>query len=288
MDELFIVLQSMGNRTANPELVKEIMCLMFDGYNRRKRNGTLYAGLKDIPKSLIVMYWNLAEKQELNEIYSKFKRKYIINENDLENVHNRKERLGLREVYDFISDFDDGHWLNLYIILKLHALLYSKVDYPEFGGSFRTENCCIESSDVTTTPHELVPKEITALYSEFEELLKLGRSINERKAHDELINYVDAVIRLKCKLIKIHPFKDGNGRTCRALVNLMFKQVNLPPVYIQKREKEEYIRAMDSALRNQDYDLIEGFYYYKLCDSIIDLNFDISFDEATIAPKTIK
>ena len=59
----------------------------------------------------------------------------------MEDVHDKKERLGLGEVYDFLNSFDDSHWINLYIILRLHQILYSKVDYPEFGGQFRNENC---------------------------------------------------------------------------------------------------------------------------------------------------
>jgi len=288
MEGFRLLIAMLESRDLNPELVKETICLMFDGYKKRKRVGTLYSGLKDLPKSLIEVYWALAEKQDLSEIYNKFKRKYIINENDLEDVHNKKERLGLGEVYDFINEFDENHWINLYIILKIHALLYSKVDYPEFGGNFRQENCFISSSDVSTTPYDMITTEISALYQEFEDLLKWAKSINEYHKTEELIDYINVVIKLKCKLIKIHPFKDGNGRTFRALVNLMFKQVELPPIYIQKKEKEEYIKAMDSAIRLGNYESIQGFYYYKLCDSIVDLNFDISLDDINYIRKSIK
>ena len=59
----------------------------------------------------------------------------------------------------------------------------------------------------------------------------------------------------------------------------MFKQVNLPPVYVQHKEKEEYIKAMDSAVRLGDYSSIQGFYYYKICDSIVELDFNKQIDE---------
>ncbi|MBE6152021.1 MAG: Fic family protein [Firmicutes bacterium] len=288
MEELYKILSSNDGKGFTPEVVREFICLMFDGYKKRKKDGKIYSGAKDIPCALITMYWSFAEKTDLNEIYNKFKRKYIINENNLEDVHDRKERVGLGEVYDFLNSFDDNHWNNIYIILKIHQILYSKVDFPEFGGKFRTENCFISSSDVSTTPYHLISAEISQMYKTFDELLRWGKDIKENKKISELIPYINSVIELKCKLIRIHPFKDGNGRSCRAMVNLLFKQVDLPPVYIQTKEKTEYIKAMDNAIRLNNYDSIQGFYYYKLCDSIVELNYDNSLGELSDSKKTKK
>lgn len=285
MEVFETILKMYGNSDFNPEVVREIICLMLDGYKKRKRDGSLYSGIKDIPSALVTLYWSFADKQDLGEIYNKFKRKYILNENNLEEIHNKKERLGLGEVYDFLSSFTDEHWINIYIILKIHQILYSKVDYSEFGGNFRTENCFISNSDVSTTPYHLISSEIASFYEPFEQLLKWGRDIKANNKTSELIDYINSVIELKCKLIKIHPFKDGNGRTCRALVNLLFKQVELPPVYIAKKEKDEYIKAMDSAVRLNDYDSIRGFYYYKICDSIVELDFDKNLEDINTMKK---
>ena len=87
-----------------------------------------------------------------------------------------------------------------------------------------------------------------------------------------LMDYIDRAIEIKCKLIEIHPFEDGNGRTFRALVNLLFRKINLPPIYVRKLEKREYIEAMDRAIRLKDTSSIKKFYYYKICDSIIELD----------------
>lgn len=258
----------------NPEVAKEFISMAFEGYKKRKRLGTLYDVGKEIPCLLIYTYYSYIEHPNFIEIYDQFKRRYILNENKLEDVHNKKEREGLSLVYDFLSDFDENNWANIYLILQIHQILYSRVDYPEFGGSFRTENCFISSSDVSTAPYDMISSEISALYNEFEELIKRTSEIQKNKDAKELIKYINDVIILKCKLIKIHPFKDGNGRTFRALVNLMFKQVNLPPVYVQNKEKEEYIKAMDRAVRLGDYGQIQGFYYYKICDSIVELDFN--------------
>lgn len=45
------------------------------------------------------------------------------------------------------------------------------------------------------------------------------------------------ILVLENSLIKIHPFRDGNGRTTRALMNALFKIVGIPPVYIHLTKK---------------------------------------------------
>ena len=52
----------------------------------------------------------------------------------------------------------------------------------------------------------------------------------------------------------------------------MFKQYNLPPVYVKTKEREEYKDALMKAMRNKDYTSLNQFYYYKICDSIYDLD----------------
>lgn len=268
-----------NGKEMNPEVAREFISMAFEGYKKRKRMGTLYDVGKEIPCLLIYTYYSYIDHPSFVEIYDQFKRRYILNENKLEEVHNKKEREGLGLVYDFLSEFGEKNWVNIYLILQIHQILYSKVDHPEFGGSFRTENCFISSSDVPTTSYDMISSEIAALYPEFEKLVARSKEIETNKNAMDLINYIDDVIKLKCKLIKIHPFKDGNGRTCRALLNLMFKLVNLPPVYVQHKEKEEYIKAMDSAIRLNDYGAIQGFYYYKICDSIVELDFNKQIDQ---------
>lgn len=277
MDDL---IKLYNGREMTPKVAQEFISIAFEGYKKRKRLGTLYNVGKEIPCLLIYIYYSYIKTPQFHEIYDKFKRRYILNENKLEEVHSKKEREGLGLVYDFISNFNENNWSNIYLILQIHQILYSKVDYPEFGGTFRTENCFISASDVPTTPYDMISAEIASLYQEFNELADRAKAIKQEKDASHLISYINDVIKLKCKLIKIHPFKDGNGRTFRALVNLMFKQVNLPPVYVQHKEKEEYIKAMDAAVRLGDYSSIQGFYYYKICDSIVELDFNKQIEES--------
>ena len=42
------------------------------------------------------------------------------------------------------------------------------------------------------------------------------------------------------KLVHIHPFIDGNGRTSRLLMNMILMQAGFPPVIIPKQERHRY------------------------------------------------
>ncbi|KAI8504949.1 hypothetical protein Bbelb_170580 [Branchiostoma belcheri] len=49
------------------------------------------------------------------------------------------------------------------------------------------------------------------------------------------------------KLVFIHPFVDGNGRTARLLMNLILMQAGFPPVTIKLEERHEYYEALVKA-----------------------------------------
>ena len=224
------------------------------------------------PINLIKTYFLYMDHMPFEKIADNYRRKYIYNENKLESVHNHSEREGLRIVFDYVLSDEWKKFSNIYVILNIHSKLYSKVPHPEFGGKFRSANAFIAESDIKTSDFTEISNHIAMLYPVYDQLLKDARTLLENKQEEFLISYIDRAIELKCRLVEIHPFPDGNGRTCRALLNILLRSIGLPPIYVKNSEKDEYINAMDQAIRKKDLSKIKKFYYYKICDSIYDLD----------------
>ena len=116
------------------------------------------------------------------------------------------------------------------------------------------------------------------LRKDVDDLVKKGIELGKNSDPEAIIKYINACVILKCKLIKIHPFRDGNGRSVRAFINLLFKFANIPPIYIENKEKYKYQEAMNNALSLDDYTDILDFYYFKICDSIMALDLEVNND----------
>lgn len=265
---------------------KEFISILLDDYELRKKQKRLYEVNGEVPKIIIKSYYECIDDPQFDTLVSNFRRKYILNENKVESVHEKEEREGLGVVYEFVQDFSNLNNLNVYTLLTLHQLLYSKCPYPEAGGKFRPDNRYLPGSGTDITNYDLIPYEMQKLYLPVQELIKEGINIRETNNTKELIPYIDKCIELKCKLIKIHPFGDGNGRSIRAFINLLFKIANIPLVYIKNSEKYEYTQAMHLAVNEQDFSYIKTFYYYKICDSIIEL--DINYNEDKFQQKDVE
>lgn len=57
----------------------------------------------------------------------------------------------------------------------------------------------------------------------------------------------------------IHPYMDGNGRTARFTMNVMLAAGGYPWVVIRVDDRDEYMRALESASVSDDLSIFAGF-----------------------------
>lgn len=64
---------------------------------------------------------------------------------------------------------------------------------------------------------------------------------------DDSVALLEHVAAVHAGFERIHPFRDGNGRTGRLVLNLLLVRRGLAPAIIYKKDREKYLRALDRA-----------------------------------------
>ncbi len=246
---------------------------MFMGYKQRKQRRQLYSEDNTIPTTLIRMYYSMNPDQaQFESLKRAFISRYIKEESRLEGVHEEDEVNGLRVMYEYIHSDDINYMFNVYTLKELHEKLYSTTAHPEFGGEFRKFDVYLPGTGTELTEWSMIRYELNKLDDDIQELIALAPLIKNGEDSNWLLEYLDACVVIGCKLIKVHPFGDGNGRTIRGFINKLLENAGLPPVYIKAQERTEYHKAMNKANNDGDYTDIKNFYRYKVCDSIVELD----------------
>lgn len=152
------------------------------------------------------------------------------------------------------------------LICKLHNIGFSFI-FPDWAGKFRTIDVTVGSLE---PPHfSQIPYLIKNLCDDLKERLKhLPNNNNEEKFLNEVISLL---AWFQHRYVWIHPFKDYNGRTARLLTNLILINLELPVLEIKaetKKDRDNYIEAMEIADNNYDYSKLEKLIASALKESL--------------------
>lgn len=120
-------------------------------------------------------------------------------------------------------------------LLQIHSLILKGIDNSNAGQYRKVQVLISGAMHVPPQPY-LVPKEMESLFIWYDE--------NKDKLHPVVL-----AAEMHERLVTIHPFIDGNGRTARLLMNLILLQ-NGFPIAILKGDSEsrlKYYNALETA-----------------------------------------
>ena len=82
----------------------------------------------------------------------------------------------------------------------------------------------------------------------FSEIPKLLNSLMEEIRSRRKSNYpVELAAYVHNRLVNIHPFTDGNGRTARFMMNWILIRSRFPPVIVEFTDREQYYNELKKA-----------------------------------------
>jgi Fic family protein len=66
------------------------------------------------------------------------------------------------------------------------------------------------------------------------------------------------------RLVDIHPFNDGNGRSARLLMNLILIRGGYPPIAVRPADRAAYVRALQQSQAGQESKSFDDLLYERL------------------------
>ena len=130
------------------------------------------------------------------------------------------------------------------VILNIHELILNGIN-DEYKGRYRNVRVRIAgTNDVLPNPLK-----VPDLMNDFCKMLD--------NKEDSILKAIEA----HYKLVEIHPFIDGNGRTARLIMALILLRINIVPLIIRPMERKRYLNSINK--RNVNGNIIQ-YYRYML------------------------
>jgi Fic family protein len=118
-------------------------------------------------------------------------------------------------------------------ILSLHGLVLRSIE-EDFAGRLRNGGVRIIGAN-------FVPPNANKVSDLLDELIDF---VNTNPLN---LNDIELATIFHHKLVWIHPFFDGNGRTVRLSMNLLLMRCGFPPAIILKNDRKKYYEALNQA-----------------------------------------
>lgn len=175
-----------------------------------------------------------------------------------ETNQNIVELAGLTFMYDYVFKNANSN-ISVYDSKELNKLLYSTAPYPESAGQYRNSNTYVKEAKFETIDYSNIAEEMMYLGNDVDDLINNSKS--------SINDYIKLVIHVHHRMTIIHPFRDGNGRTCRCFSNMLLLRRKLPPIFFPHKLKDEYKKALKIADIENIYDPLYEVFYKAMLNS---------------------
>ncbi len=167
-------------------------------------------------------------------------------------LRDHMEAVGHKDALDYIRALAlHNEPIHEMAVRQIHHLLLAR-SAPDHAGSYsKVQRMISGSSLILPSPGEIGP-----LMSDF------GRWLSEAPVNAE------TAFAAHEKLVRIHPFTDGNGRTARLLMNLVLFKSGYPPVVIGPEHRLDYISGLEAVQLRNDHDAYRHFMTERLAASL--------------------
>ena len=146
--------------------------------------------------------------------------------------------------------------LNEYETKNIHGLVTKGIEDID-SGKYRDTQVQIVGANFIPIPPYLVKEKM-------EELISWHKESEQHPIEKSSI--------LHGEFVKIHPFKDGNGRTARLLLNFELMRNSYPPIIINKEERENYYRTLDTGSVTGNWEEFINFIAVKVDERVEYIN----------------
>ena len=163
--------------------------------------------------------------------------------------------LDLKTAYDYGMKWIKHHeaiTVNWLITLASKVMARTGSEYHSLGGDFSAAKGELRKLNVTAgfggksyMSYLKVPSRLEAFC---EELNKRRMAIDKT----DIAAIYELSFWAHFELVSIHPWADGNGRTCRLLMNLLQIEYGVLPTKVLREDKAEYIQALIDTRETED------------------------------------
>jgi len=137
--------------------------------------------------------------------------------------------------------------LNLDLVKDLHSRLMQRVD-PNIAGRYRSGSMYVSGYQAPEAHQlDMLMLEFGYWLETMEGNVFDSIDVDLDTNQEKISTYhpLRFAAEAHYRLVKIHPFQDGNGRLSRLLMNIILMRAGYPPTLIKLEDRQEYFESLD-------------------------------------------